>query len=153
MGFLWPNISIYVLSYIYIYDPSVRGAAIFAVDVAQNFCTSIGNQFGTYLLDQKRLNPKLVILIGGTLSLAGVLASSFVKRLDYFIVIYGVLTGLGQGTNYMIPMICGWEYFPKHRGRVVGLIMCAFGLSSFFLSLISTAIVNPNDEKAKIHIN
>ena len=53
----------------------------------------------------------------------------------------------------MVPLICAWDYFPNHKGKVSGLLMSAFGISSFFLNMITTAIVNPNDEKALIHIN
>jgi hypothetical protein len=50
-SFLWSNISIYVLSYLYIYDNSVRADAIFSVDVFLVFFQAFGNLFGTYLLN------------------------------------------------------------------------------------------------------
>ena len=152
-GFLWSNISVYVLSYLYIFDDTVRADAIFAVDVGMSVCNAFGNLFGTYLLNVKRISPKVVILIGVSISIPSIIASSYVKRLDLFIILFGFVNSFGSGMNYFIPVICGWEYFPQHKGRVSGLNMCAFGMSGFFLNLISTALVNPRDEKALIYIS
>ena len=85
--------------------------------------------------------------------MSGIFASSFVKRLDAFVLLYGLGLGIGNGMNYMVPVVCGWEYFPNYKGRVAGILMGAFGFSSFILTMLSTAIVNPNDEKATIIIN
>lgn len=40
--FLWANISVYVLSYIYIYDKKVNADAIYYVDMATTFLTLAG---------------------------------------------------------------------------------------------------------------
>ena len=40
--YLWANISIYVLSYIYNFDPQVNASAIFYVDVALLLLMNIG---------------------------------------------------------------------------------------------------------------
>ena len=57
--FLWSNIAIYVLSWQYQYDPTVRDDSIFAVDIALMFCNVTGYQIGTYLLERKKVNPKM----------------------------------------------------------------------------------------------
>jgi hypothetical protein len=38
-------------------------------------------------------------------------------------------------------------YFPKYKGRVVGIILAGYGLASFVFGLIFFAIVNPNNMK------
>jgi hypothetical protein len=43
----------------------------------------------------------------------------------------------------MVPMIIAWEYFPNNKGTVSGILSGAYGLGSFFYTLISTNIVNP----------
>jgi OFA family oxalate/formate antiporter-like MFS transporter len=45
--------------------------------------------------------------------------------------LYGGMSGIGSGMNYLVPMVCCWEYFPKHKGTVTGIIVGAFGAGSF----------------------
>ena len=45
---------------------------------------------------------------------------------------------------YMIPLICGWEWFPTRKGLVTGCILGGYGFGSFIFSQISTKIVNPD---------
>ena len=146
VGFLWSNISIYVLSYLYLFDHSVRADSIFAVDLGINIMNCVGNLFGTYLLNDRKINPKIVIMIAATISLSSIFASSFVTSLEWFIILYGLWAPFGLGMCYFLPVVCAWDYFPDHKGRVTGILMSAYGLSSFFLNIISSAIVNPNDE-------
>lgn len=54
---------------------------------------------------------------------------------------------------YMVPLVCGWEHFPDRKGFITGLIVGAYGLGSFVFTLVSTWIVNPQNEKASIQIN
>ena len=55
---------------------------------------------------------------------------------------------IGIGMTYWTPIMCGWEWFPNNKGLVSGLIVAGFGFGAFFFGFISTAIINPNDEKA-----
>jgi MFS transporter, OFA family, oxalate/formate antiporter len=43
----------------------------------------------------------------------------------------------------MVPLVCGWEYFPEKKGMVTGVVIGAYGFGSFFFSLLSTHLVNP----------
>ena len=47
----------------------------------------------------------------------------------------------------MVPLICGWEYFPKKRGLVTGICLGGYGFGSFIFSQVSSAIVNPGKDK------
>ena len=57
--YLWASISVYVLSYMYMFDKTVDASAIFYVDVALILLMCGGYQVGTYLLNEKEWNPKL----------------------------------------------------------------------------------------------
>ena len=151
--YLWANISVYVLSYIYQFDPLVNQDAIFYVDVALCVLLCIGYQFGAYLLNTRGWNPKLILLLGGTIALSGITMSSYTTSLSTFIIFYGIFSGIGCGTMYMIPLVCCWEYFPKQKGLMTGIIVGSFGFGSFVFSQISTWIANPNNVKASIYIN
>ena len=95
----------------------------------------------------------MIILTGGTIALSGIFASSYMKSLNSFIVLYGGLSGIGCGMMYFVPLVCGWEWFPKRRGLVTGIIVGSYGLGSFIFTQIATQMVNPDDAKAEIYIN
>jgi hypothetical protein len=57
--YLWASVSNYVLSYMYMYDRTIDASAIFYVDVTLIILMNGGYQIGTYLINEKRLNPKL----------------------------------------------------------------------------------------------
>ena len=109
---MWTNISIYVLSYLYMFDKSVRADAIFSIDLGISLSMAFGNLFGTYLLNVRRVNPKFVVLLGASISICSMFAASYVTRLDYFVILFGFLNSFGTGMSYFVPMVCGWEYFP-----------------------------------------
>jgi hypothetical protein len=45
---------------------------------------------------------------------------------------------------YFVPLVCAWEYFPHKKGLMTGIIIGAYGFGSFFFSLLSTKLVNPD---------
>ena len=77
---------------------------------------------------------------------------SFIENFWLFMGIYGTLPAVALGLAYMIPLHCGWAYFPKHRGKVNGIISMAFGMSVLPFNPIATAIANPNNLKADIEV-
>jgi len=56
---------------------------------------------------------------------------------------------MGIGLSYFTPLMCGWEFLPTRRGFVSGIIIGGFGFGTFIFSLISTALVNPNNKEAE----
>lgn len=79
------------------------------------------------------------------MAIGGVFLSSFITNFTVFSIAYPLLFGIGIGTSYMAPIISGWEYFPKMRGLVSGLIVLGFGFGSFIFGFISIAIANPDN--------
>ena len=90
------------------------------------------------------------MLLGGTIAISGIYASSYTKDLASFIALYGICSGIGTGMTYMIPLVCCMEYFPNNKGLISGIIMGSYGLGSFIFNLVATEIVNPNGENADI---
>jgi len=84
---------------------------------------------GPFLL--RTYNHYLPVLIGGFLVSFGMLLTSLSKSHLSFQFYYGILFGSGIGIMYMIPLVLSWDYFPKHKGLISGLIMCAFGSGAF----------------------
>jgi MFS family permease len=92
----------------------------------------------------------LIVLLGGTIAISGIFASSYTTDLNTFIALYGTLSGIGTGMTYMIPLVCCMEYFPNNKGLITGIIMGSYGLGSFIFNIVATKIVNPNGENADI---
>lgn len=90
------------------------------------------------------------MLLGGTIAISGIYASSYTTDLATFIALYGTLSGIGTGMTYMIPLVCCMEYFPNNKGLISGIIMGSYGLGSFIFNIVATKIVNPNGENADI---
>ena len=79
--------------------------------------------------------------------LSAILISSYQTNWVVYLFLYACLYPIGIGICYFVPLVCGWEYYPKRKGFVSGLIMCGFGMGAFAFGFISTAIANPNNEK------
>jgi len=151
--FLWSNISVYVLSYMYTFGNEVDAGSIYIVDIALVVFNVGGYQIGTLLANHFRWSPKLILALGSSIALGGIFAATFTKNFWAFVMLYGSLSGLGCGINYMIPLVCGWEYYPDYKGRVTGLIIGAYGCSSFVFTQLSTHLVNPDNKPATIRIS
>ena len=105
---------------------------------------------GTYLFQIRRWHPKLVIALGATLSLTGVYCSSLVTAIGPYLAFYCLMNGLGCGMCYMVPLICGWEWFPTSKGLVTGCTLGGYGFGSFIFSQVSTKLVNPDNKQADV---
>lgn len=75
---------------------------------------------------------------------------SFVQDKGGFIAIYCIMVGIAGGLLYMLPIICGWRYFPNRRGLVSGMTIGGYGFGSFIFNFVCKAIANPNNIKPTI---
>jgi len=148
--FLWGNINPYVISYFYEFNPDIQLGFVFLVDTMLIAANTCGYNIGTFLLNNKRIHPKLIVGCAGTFALVGIFCSSYTKTLAPYLTLYTGMNGLGCGTCYMVPLVCGWEYFPEKKGMVTGVVIGAYGFGSFFFSLLSTHLVNPEGESPTI---
>jgi len=93
------------------------------------------------------------VLLGGSIAISGIYASSYTTNFSAFIAFYGVFSGIGTGMTYMVPLVCCMEYFPNNKGLISGIIMGSYGLGSFIFNLVATKIVNPDGGTAYIKTN
>ena len=98
----------------------------------------------------RRWHPKLLIAVGATISLTGVFFSSLTDSIGPYLAFYCLMNGLGCGMCYMVPLICGWEWFPEKKGLVTGCTLGGYGFGSFIFSLVSTHLVNPDNLQADV---
>lgn len=107
---------------------------------------SVANPAGAFLV--QIISPKILIGIGNLLGVAALSLSTTISTFTSFLFFYTSVFGTGIGLCYFAPLVCGWEWVSERRGLVTGLIMGAFGCGAFMFSLISQAVVNPDNEPA-----
>ncbi len=79
--------------------------------------------------------------------LTAVILASFANSWEVYVILTGIIYPIGIGLVYLVPILCGWEWFPLHKGLVSGLILSGYGLGGFIFGFISTKLVNPNNVK------
>jgi hypothetical protein len=60
------------------------------------------------------------------------------------------MVGISGGLAYMLPIICGWRYFPDKRGIVSGVTIGGYGFGSFIFNFVCKAVANPDNEKPSV---
>lgn len=100
-----------------------------------------GNIIGGHMQDNK--DPRKVIIIGGGIFTAGVLASAFliVPSPVLFYITYGVLQGFGQGMVYTTIIATAQKWFADRPGFASGIIVTANGLCGFFMAPVSRKLL------------
>lgn len=63
------------------------------------------------------------------------------------------MSGIGCGCNYLVPLVCCWEWFPERKGLMSGLITGSFAAGSFIFIQVATFIVNPENKDTSIEIS
>lgn len=108
-------------------------------------------QVGSVLLDY--LHPRLHLLLGGSIFVLSILISSFMSDFYLFLLFYAVLTGLGYGLVYMLPLKSAWSFFPGKKGTIGGLILASHSFGAIGWSFFTATYINPNNEKPSLFIN
>ena len=85
---------------------------------------------------------------GGIICISSIFIASRVKTWALFVFFYACLFPIGVGFMYWPPIMCAWEWFPKRKGMVSGIIISGFGFGAFIFGFITTAICNPKDKQA-----
>ena len=94
---------------------------------------------------QAKIGTSKVVLMGGLLMAAGILATSFIPASANFMVYitYGVIGGLGVGMAYNAVISCVPRWFPEKRGLVTGISVFSFGFATvLFAPLVKTLIAS-----------
>lgn len=57
--------------------------------------------------------------------------------------------GCGIGLGYFPLVTNSWKYFPEKKGLLSGIILCCFGMGSFFWTFIADKMINPDEGKVQ----
>lgn len=78
---------------------------------------------------------------GAFLSSISIMCSSFVDNYIAFLILFGILGGLGNGLVYCSSIIIVGHYFEKYRAIATGAAMCGSSLGILCLSPIYTHLI------------
>ncbi|XP_055328719.1 monocarboxylate transporter 12-like [Paramacrobiotus metropolitanus] len=74
-----------------------------------------------------------VVVVGGFIYSVGIVASSFVTKLEQLYITYGLISGIGSALVYGPSIIMVGRYFDKRRALANGLSAAGSGVGSFLL--------------------
>lgn len=104
------------------------------------FC--IGGFVGGQL--QKRLSCRMLLWMAAVLFLLGFFLASRAEGLLLLYVGFGVLAGFASGVAYNAVMSSVSAWFPDKPGLISGVLLMGFGMSSFLVGKVYTALT-PSD--------
>ena len=116
-----------------------RGEASIAYSVSQLVTGATSPAVG-FLVD--RLGPRRLVLIGGCLLAAGLVASSFANALWQVILLYGVVMTLGAnclGLVVFVPILS--RRFVRNRGMAVAIVQSANGFARAVSAPLSQVLI------------
>ncbi|OMJ89822.1 hypothetical protein SteCoe_7903 [Stentor coeruleus] len=139
------NISVYIASYLQSKGHDITLKDLSIILPLQVLGTTISLLFGSYLTT--KYNPWITVILGNSIVILSVFSTSFITTYAGYVLVYGILFGIGVGITYTTPLICSWSHFPNHKGRISGIIISGFGFGSSIFNLVSTKMINPDNKK------
>ena len=98
----------------------------------------------------RRIGARRLAMLVITVNSIFVYISSKTTSKYMFFLTYSIIPGSLKGLCYLLPMYCGWKYFPEKKGLISGITFCGYGLGTFFFSFLTAAIANPHNYKPNV---
>src|SRR3712207_506106 len=119
------------------------GASVSAVNTTFSitiFTPGVAAFFGGLWMG--RSGPRIVALTAGVLYGAGVFLASLADNSLFILYLtYGLLSGVGIGLGYIVPVATLIKWFPDKRGFITGIAVAGFGGGAFVTAFIANALV------------
>jgi hypothetical protein len=106
----WGNISVYITSYLRLYDPTIGHEDTFMVFPLVLIVMYLSMQLGA--IANIYLPTKVIMTASALLLLTGLLAASYVTSFFWFEVLFVVFYGFSNGLSYFTPFVAAWSYLP-----------------------------------------
>jgi MFS family permease len=91
---------------------------------------------------QDKHSPRVTAVIGGVLTGVGLIVISQSTSLFFWILGFGVLTGLGLGFGYASATPPAIKWFPASKtGMIAGTVVAGFGLASVYIAPLSNYLI------------
>jgi len=75
---------------------------------------NLGQMLGVPLAE--KYGPRVVLFGSILIITSAVCTSYFASSYPLFVALYGIINGFATGMAYMVPVVCGWKYFPNNKG-------------------------------------
>ncbi|KAM9803750.1 monocarboxylate transporter 12-B-like [Neosynchiropus ocellatus] len=98
------------------------------IDCTTMLCAPLGGFLGN------RISCRATVILGGLLSSAGLILSSFASSLEHLYICLGVLTGLGFALSYTTSIAMVGKYFSERKALAYGIAMSGSGIGTFVLA-------------------
>ncbi|CAK89915.1 unnamed protein product (macronuclear) [Paramecium tetraurelia] len=146
--YVWGSISPYVCAWMREKDKDVTLNFMAIIFPILGIITMSVLSFGIKIAE--KIGFKVTIGIGSFTIALAFLIISFIQHIGGFIAVYCIMVGISGGLLYMLPIICGWRYFPNRRGLVSGMTIGGYGFGSFIFNFVCKAVANPNNLKPSV---
>ena len=101
---------------------------------------------------EKRMGPRMLSFVGGSIMCSGVAASYFAIKYSFWMLLltYGFVYGLGMGMAYIAPIACSMRWLPKWKGVASGVVVSGYGISALLFTVVETSYINPRNYSPNI---
>jgi MFS family permease len=131
--------TVFLVTFIEVFGWS-RAEVSLAYSVSQ-IVTGVSSPLVGWLVD--RLGPSRLILMGGALLTAGLLANAWATQLWHIVLLYGVVMTLGAnclGLVVFVPLLS--RHFVRNRGMAVSVVQSANGFARAFSAPVATLLIS-----------
>ena len=145
--YLWGAMTMYVTSFLYL-ECEQTNASSQLLMLFLPFRSSLMLfllPLGAYM--ERRWGPEPGMLISFIVWLCCFIPLIWVRTTYGYIILMGFGFGIPTGLGYVPALSVAWKHFPHLKGRVSGIILCAYGSGAAILTYVVTFVVNPGDEK------
>lgn len=137
----------YFRSYFRLYDDSITKDDMTYIPMVWLLTQSIVSPLGIALFKYLGYRGSFALFLA--IFAGGQFFCSFITNFWLFLPIYAALGGIAQGGCIILPLYCGWRYFPaSYKTKISGILLSAYALAPIASSFIALYIVNPHNEPA-----
>jgi OFA family oxalate/formate antiporter-like MFS transporter len=89
-----------------------------------------------------KYGPRAVATVAGLFYGIGFIGAGLIQSLWGLWLTYGVLSGIGMGLGYIVPLATLIKWFPDKRGLITGLAVAGFGGGAVVTTLIAPGLIS-----------
>jgi len=99
-----------------------------------------------------RVGTRAMLALGGLVVGLGYILASFSTQIVTLTLAYGVVTGIGVGITYGVPMAVMARWFPDRKVLAVGLTVVGFGLSPLITAPLANRLITNSGVRPTLQI-
>jgi hypothetical protein len=99
------------------------------------------------------MHPRLQLALGGTIFAISILISTYMTNLYLFILFYSLISGIGYGIIYMLPLKNAWLFFPNNKGMIGGIILSSHSFAAIGWTFLTAYTINPYNDMPNLYLN